>query len=85
MSFFDLYDEIYEEQFKKAYDFNKSGLTGDLEEDIKILRSTIQTLWDYQGQDLIGRGEIFLAKSNATISATEVLLHELLLKQKALK
>lgn len=77
MGFFDLYDDIYEEQFKKTYDFTKRGLTGNTQEDINTLQTTVKTLFDYQGLDWIGRGESFLARNNASIAATEALLQEL--------
>lgn len=77
MGFFDLYEDIYEEQFKKTYDFTKRGLSGNVDEDILTLRTTIKTLFDYQGLDWTGRGEAFLARNNASIAATEALLQEL--------
>lgn len=75
-SFFNT-DEIYDVQFKKTYKFVKSGLTGDIKKDSLTLRNTIQTLFDYQGLDWIGRGESFLIKNQATIAATEAVLFEL--------
>ncbi len=77
MNQFDIYEDIYNDQFDKTYRFTKAGLTGHLEEDIKTLETTIQTLFDYQGQDWIGRGDVFLARSNATIAATEMVLTQL--------
>lgn len=76
MSFFDT-NEIYTEHFNKTISFIKAGLTGNKEEDIKTLEATIKTLFDYQGLDWIGRGDIFLAKNQASIAATEELLYEL--------
>jgi hypothetical protein len=76
MSFFDT-DEIYDKQFNTTYKFIRSGLSGKLDEDIKTLESTIKTLFDYQGLDWIGRGDLFLVKNQATIAATETVLYEL--------
>lgn len=75
-NFFDT-DELYDGHFEKTYIFVKRGLTGDLKEDIEILESTIKTLFDYQGLDWIGRGDIFLVKNQASIAATETVLFEL--------
>lgn len=76
MNFFDT-EEIYNEHFEKTYLFVKAGLTGDVKKDIETLKSTIETLYDYQGLDWIGRGDIFLARNQASIAATEEILHDL--------
>lgn len=76
MSFFNL-DNLYQEHFRKTYAFIQSGLTGDVEKDIETLETTIQSLYDYQGLDWIGRGDIFLVKNQASIAATEEILYEL--------
>ena len=77
MKQFDIYEDIYSDQFDKTYRFTMAGLTGNIEEDIQMLETTIQTLFEYQGQDWIGRGDIFLARNNATIAATEMVLIKL--------
>jgi len=76
MDFFDT-DELYKEHFDKTCNFIKSGLTGDRDEDIKTLETTIKTLFDFQGLDWIGRGDIVLVKNQASIAATETVLFEL--------
>lgn len=76
MNFFDT-SEIYNNQYEKAYRFLKSGLSGNLEEDIKTIETSIKTLLDYQGIDWIGRGDLFLVKSQASIAANETILYEL--------
>ena len=82
MGFFDLYDDAYDVEFKKTYDFTKAGLSGNKDHDLETLRVTVKTLFDYQALDTEGRGEIFLARNNASIAATEVLIHELLQEEK---
>jgi hypothetical protein len=77
MNHFDIYEDIYNDQFDKTYRFTMAGLTGDIEEDIHILETTIHTLFEYQGQDWVGRGDVFLARNNATIAATEMVLTKL--------
>lgn len=76
MGFFDT-EDLYDEQYKTTYLFVKKGLTGNRDEDIANLESTIKTLQDYQGLDWIGRGDMFLARNQATIAATEEVLYEL--------
>jgi len=71
------FDDLYNEQFELTYAFAKRGLTGNDQEDIRILRTTIQTLLDYQGLDWTGRGELFLTKNQASIAATELLLAQI--------
>lgn len=76
MGFFDL-DDTYDDQFKVAYELTKRSLTGNTEVDIKTLETTVETLFDFQGLDWTGRGEIFLAKNQATIAATQAILSEI--------
>lgn len=74
---FNLYDQVFDDRFDKAYLFLKEGLTGDIEQDIKTLEQTIETTSIYQGNDWVGRGDISLAKTNATIAAAQTLVLEL--------
>ena len=76
MSFFD-FEAIYNTQYKKTYLFLKRGLTGDIDQDITTLESTIKTLFDLQGLDWSGRGDLFLERNQASIAAAETLLSEL--------
>jgi hypothetical protein len=76
LSFFNL-DNLYQEHFRKTYEFIQSGLTEDLDKDIETLETTIQGLYDYQGLDWVGRGDIFLVKNQASIAATEEILYDL--------
>jgi len=77
MSFFDLYDEVYEEEYERSYQFIRKGLSGDVKKDITTLKATEKTLLDYQGLDWIGRSDTFLARNNASIAATEIVIQEL--------
>lgn len=77
MGFFDMEDTVYDDQFDKTYNFTKKGLTGDYEKDLAVLNETIETLSQLQGLDKEGRGDIYLARNNATIAATQVIKEEI--------
>lgn len=76
MDIFDA-DEVYNYAYENTYRFIKRGLIGKLEEDIALLETTVKTLLDDQGLDLTGRGDMYLAKNQASIAATEAVLYEL--------
>lgn len=75
--FFEIEDKIYLERYNKAYLFLKSGLTGNKEKDISLLKETITTLSTYNGNDWIGRGSLSEIKNKAIISAAESIISEL--------
>lgn len=72
-----LHETLYDEHFKKSYDFLKLSIKDDLVKEIETLTKTIDTLMTYQGNDWTGRGELLLIRTNATIAASEVLKGEL--------
>lgn len=78
----EFYEQIYDEYFNKTYNFIKSGLSDDIEKEIDMLDKTLETLYTSQGDDWIGRGELALIKSNATIASIEVVKSELVEKIK---
>lgn len=83
MGFFDMEEDVYDDQFERTYNFTKKALTGDYEKDVATLTETVETLSNLQGLDKEGRGDLYLARNSASIAATQVVLEDLIKSHKS--
>ena len=70
-------EQKYDEVFESTYAFLTKKKILDLDKEIKMLETTIDSLMIYSGNDWTGRGESASNRISAQLAATETLLIEL--------
>lgn len=80
-------EEKYNEVFDNTYRFLKTKKIVNINNEIKLLETTLESLLVHAGNDWVGRGELSATKMNAQIAATETILIELkdMLKKEGIK
>jgi len=69
-------EERYDKIFENTYLFTKKKLEDDSEYGVEQLKALLKGLYVNDGNDLLGRGELYDVSLNAQIAACESLLSE---------